>query len=69
VAHALVRTPVSGQYWDVHKSVNAGYGRGDGHDWPHPYRPVLALLTHTVPTSDSGVEVFIGVGVQDLDLR
>jgi len=34
-----------------------------------PYRPVLALLTHTVPTSDSGVEAFIWVGVQDLDLR
>jgi len=35
-----------------------------------PHRPVLALLTHTVPTLDMfGVETHIGIGVQDTDLR
>jgi hypothetical protein len=34
-----------------------------------PYRPVLALLTHTVLTSDSGVEAYIWVGLQDFDFR
>src|SRR3989442_11280535 len=35
-----------------------------------PHRPVLALLTHTVPTSDIGmfsVEAHVRIGLQDLD--
>src|SRR5712691_10566960 len=35
-----------------------------------PHRPVLALLAHTVLTSDSGIfgaEAHVRVGVQDLD--
>ena len=35
-----------------------------------PHRPVLALLTHTVPTSDIGifgVKTQIGIGMQNLD--
>jgi hypothetical protein len=35
-----------------------------------PHRPVLALLTHTVPTLDVGVlgvEAYVGTGVQSLD--
>src|SRR5258707_15525998 len=34
-----------------------------------PHRPVLALLTHTVPTSDFGVETHPWVRLQDLDCR
>ena len=37
-----------------------------------PHRPVLALLTHTVPTSDVGmfgVEAHVRIGLQDLDRR
>src|SRR5204863_82342 len=38
---------------------------------PHPpHRPVLALLTHTVPTSDVGmfgVKAYVRIGVQNLD--
>jgi hypothetical protein len=37
-----------------------------------PHRPVLALLTHTIPTSDIGilsVEAYIRIGMQDCDRR